>query len=317
MKAPPTAGSAEIRPMSPLGRGLQRPECVVVQSGRIWTSDRRGVAATAANGRTRLIQAQSPPTGFLPNGITCEPGGGFLIADLGDVGGIWSLDERGMLNPWLQSVDGVDLGPTNFVTRDGAGRVWVTVSTRRNPRWSAFRPDHGDGYIVLVDERGARVVADGLFWTNEALVDPSGRWLYVNETTARRTSRFRIGTVGDLGPRETFAQYGAGTLPDGLGFDAEGGVWVVSVGSNRLIRINAEGAQQILFEDFDAPGLAHLDAAFDAGRFEPHHLDCGRRGQNANLSSLAFGGQDLRTLHLGSLAGEHVVRFRVSVSGAP
>src|SRR3546814_6733080 len=48
----------------------------------------------------------------------------------------------------------------------------------------------------------ARIVADGLGYANEVKIDPSGAYLYANETMARRLSRWRL-TSGRLGPRET------------------------------------------------------------------------------------------------------------------
>ena len=122
-------------------------------------------------------------------------------------------------------------------------KVFITVSTRLVPRTLARKPGHADGFIVCVDKRGARVVAEGLGFTNECKVDPSGKWLYVNETFGKRLSRFPLHEDGDLGKRETVATFGAGVFPDGLDFDAEGGVWITSVFSNRLIRVMPDGSQ--------------------------------------------------------------------------
>ena len=86
---------------------------------------------------------------------------------------------------------------------------------------------------------GAHIVADGIGFTNEARVDPTGAWLYVNETCAKRISRFPV--KGDkLGARETVHDFGPGEFPDGFAFDGEGGVWVACVNANRVIRIELE-----------------------------------------------------------------------------
>jgi sugar lactone lactonase YvrE len=98
--------------------------------------------------------------------------------------------------------------PTNFVTVDRRGRTWISVSTRREPRQDAWRPDIADGFIVLADATGARVVADGLHYTNEIRPDPSGRWLYVVETFGRRLVRFSLGDDGGLSGRETVVTLG-------------------------------------------------------------------------------------------------------------
>jgi sugar lactone lactonase YvrE len=74
----------------------------------------------------------------------------------------------------------------------------------------AWRPDVADGFVVMVDERGPRIVADGLHYTNECRPDASGQWLYVVETFGRRVIRFPITADGRLSNAET----GANTVVD-------------------------------------------------------------------------------------------------------
>jgi hypothetical protein len=168
----------------------------------------------------------------------------------------------------------------------------------------------------MMDERGSRIVAEGIGFANEAIVDPTGQWLYVNETIARCTSRFLIRANGDLGPREIFAQYGAGTFPDGFAFDSEGAVWIVSVVSNRVIRATADGKQKIIIEDADPETLRDAEEAFQNGSYTRKHLDSGGKRKLGNLSSIAFGGADLKTVYLASLFGTRVARFRSEIAGA-
>ena len=42
----------------------------------------------------------------------------------------------------------------------------------------------------------AFIAADGLGYTNEVAIHPDGRWLYVNETFARRLTRFALQADG-------------------------------------------------------------------------------------------------------------------------
>lgn len=301
-----------------VGEDLDRGECVLAtKNGTLYMSDRRGgITVLGPDGSTRQILSGNAPEGFLPNGIALLPDGSFLIANLGPSGGVWHLDTGGTLTPRLTEIDGKRMEPTNFVGIDHKGRIWITVSTRLIPREQSLRKGYGDGYIVLLDERGARIVAEGLGFTNEAIVDPTGQWLYVNETIARRTSRFAIRSDGSLGPQEVFAQYGAGTFPDGLTFDAEGGVWIVSVVSNRVIRATPDGKQQIVLEDADQAAVAEAEAAFQNDIFVRRHLDAGKLRPLGNLSGIAFGGPDLKTVYLGSLFGTRLASFRSPIAGA-
>jgi len=320
--APPLASAAiALDALSFVGHGLKRPECVLATvRGDLYTADwRGGVAHTRQDGSQTLYAARLPGGRPLrPNGIALRADGSFLLADLGEVlGGVFRLDRTGEVRPLLERVDGVDLPPTNFVHEDARGRTWVTVSTRHRPRATAYRGDVADGFIVLLDGRGARIVADGLGYTNEALVDPTARWLYVNETFGRRLTRFRLDADGALSARETVAEFGAGTFPDGLTFDAEGGVWITSIISNRVIRVDRDGRQQLMLEDCDPAHLDRCERAFVAGELGRPHLDtCGGLVLK-NVSSLAFGGADLRTAYLGCLLGDRIARFRAPVAGHP
>jgi sugar lactone lactonase YvrE len=304
-----------------VGTGLARPECVLATAaGDLFTADwRGGVAHRTADGTQRLYAGVLPGGRPLrPNGIALREDGSFLLADLGETaGGVFSLARDGQVRPFVEAVDGAEMPPTNFVSEDPSGRVWITVSTRMRPRALAYRADVADGFIVVVDARGARIVADGLGYTNEALVSPDGRWLYVNETFARRLSRFPVDRGGALGAREVVTTFGAGTYPDGLAFDAEGHVWITSIVSNRVIRVAPDGAQSLVLEDADADHVAWAEAAYRAGELGRAHLDRAAGKRLANISSLAFGGDDLRTAYLGCLLGDSIAHFRTPVPGHP
>ena len=302
-----------------LGQGLQRPECVLATaSGSLYTADwRGGVAHCRPDGTQALYLGQLPDGSALrPNGITLLQDGSFLLAHLGaDDGGVYRLWRDGRIEPWLLSVDGVPLPPTNFVLPDNCGRTWVTVSTRRQPRSLGYRRDGGDGFIVCVDARGARIVADGLGYTNEVAVHPGGGWLYVNETFARCLSRFALHADGSLGSKEIVTRFGRGTFPDGLAFDEEGHAWVVSIVSNRLIRVAPDGAQTLWLQDADPAHVAWVEAAFEAGTMDRPHLDRCGSGSLRNISSIAFAGADRRTAVLGCLLGDRLATVARPVAG--
>jgi hypothetical protein len=303
-----------------IGQDLARPECVVATaSGDVYVSDKRGgIVHLMPDGRQKLLAGQGVD-GFLPNGFSLLPDRSFAVANIGHLGGAWRLMPDGELIPQVLEVKGMALPPTNFVHAEQQGgelRLWVSVSTRHVPREQAFSRDVADGYIVLKDKSDVRIVADGLGFTNETKVDPSGRWLYVNETIARRLSRFPIGARGDLGPRETVAEFGQGIFPDGFEFDAEGGIWIASVVSNRLLRLAPDGSQTVILEDADAEAVARAERHYAENRLSRADIDAGRECVLGNLASVAFGGPDLKTVYLGSLFGERIATFRSPIAGA-
>ncbi len=302
-----------------IGAGLVRPECVLATAaGDLYTADWRGGVAHLRPDGSQTLYAGPGPDGLAlkPNGIALLRDGSFLVTHLGaDVGGVFRLQRDGRVEPWLLAVDGVDLPPTNFVVEDARGRFWVTVSTRLQPRALGYRRGCNDGFIVRVDERGAAIVASGLGYTNEVALHPSGRWLYVNETFARRLSRFALREDGSLGAKEVVTEFGAGTFPDGLAFDEEGHAWVVSIVSNRVIRIAPDGAQTLWLEDADADHLAWIEAAYDAGQMDRPHLDSNPARTLRNISSIAFSGADRRSAVLGCLLGDRLATLRLPVAG--
>ncbi len=304
-----------------VGAGLKRPECVLATAqGELYAADWRGGVAQVRPDGSHVLYAATLPGGrpLRPNGVALRRDGSFLLADLGEtLGGVFALARDGSVQPFLEEVDGAALPPTNYVGIDAAERVWITVSTRKSPRALDYRPDCASGFIVLADARGARIVADGLGYTNEAVVNPDGRWLWVNETFARRTSRFALRADGALGPMEVVTTYGKGTFPDGLTFDVEGHAWITSVVSNRVIRVAPDGAQHLVLEDADAAHLAACEAAYLAGTLGRPHLDHVPSRVLKNISSLAFGGPDLRTAYLGCLLGDSIAYFRSPVAGHP
>ena len=304
-----------VAALEPHGAGLNRPECVVpTRAGDVFVPEwPGGVTVVRADGRTQTWRADSPMD-LRPNGIALAKDGSFLIANLGNDGGIWRLDRSGVLTAVLREIDGVAVPPANFVTIDARDRIWVSVSTRLFPRQQAWRSDVGDGFVILIDGDGARVVADGLHYTNEVRPDPTGRWLYIVETFGRRVSRCAIGARGSLGAAETVFAMDGGFFPDGFAFDEEGGLWVTSLVSNRLVRFHRDRIE-IVLEDVNPDFVASVEQAYASRSMAAEHLGRIPGTLIQQLTSVAFGGPDLRTVYLGSLHASCVYRFRSHIAG--
>ena len=299
-----------------VGVDLHRPECVLAgPSGDVFVPDwRGGVTRIAADGSQQTWLAHAPAIELRPNGIALAPDGSFLLANLGDAGGVWRLRRNGALEPFLTEVDGMALPPANFVIIDGQQRTWISVSTRHVPRQQAWRPDIADGFVVLVDDSGARIVADRLHYTNEVRPDPAGEWLYVVETFGRRIARFRV-SGSSLGEREPVATLPHGCFPDGLAFDEDGAIWVTCLISNRLLRLQGDTVETIL-EDVNTDHVDTVERAFARGEMRREHLGPIPGTMLQQLTSVAFGGADGRTVYLGSLHASCLYRFRAHVKGA-
>lgn len=299
------------------GKNLERPECVLCTSdGSLFVSDwGGGVCHISPTGEQRRILATDAPHPILPNGIALQKDGSFLLANLGDEGGVWRLTRNGHIEPFLLNVGSQSLPPCNYVMVDGDERVWITVSTRHTPRARAYRCDIADGFIIRVDGNGAEIVADGIGYTNEVQVHPDGDWLYVNETFGRKLSRYALRADGSLGSKETVAEFGRGMFPDGLAFDEDGGAWVVSIVSNTVIRIDADGRHQLVISDADDLHIDAVENAFKSNAMGRSHLDNVKSHVLKNVSSIAFGGPQRRIAYLGCLLGRQVASFETNVAG--
>ncbi|GGF74878.1 SMP-30/gluconolactonase/LRE family protein [Mameliella alba] len=271
------------------GSGLSRPECIVAeQDGTLWVSDNRGaITRIAPNGDQQLLGHM----GGKPNGMTMADDGSFLMANIA-LRAFYNVTRDGKERPFLDSLDGQPVGAANFVERDRLGRLWLSVSSRLENHLRALERDVPDGYVILIDDEGPRIVADGLLFTNEVRLDAEMRWLYMAETRGGRVSRAPILSDGSLGPCEVFGPdpIFEGALIDGIRFDVDGNLWVTEITRNRLYIIAPDATVHLVFED---PGGTILD----------------------HPSSLTFAGPDLKTVHVGGLGQSRLATFRVQSAG--
>ena len=299
------------------GHDLVRPECVLaLRDGTLLTSDGRGgVTRIAPDGtQTRLGEV-----GGEPNGLALAPDGSIYIANIA-LGVVQRLFPDGHVETFLGELNGTPLTCANFVFLDSKQRLWCAFSTREAIWWPAAAHPRPDGFIVLVDERGLRIVADGIYFTNEIRLDADERYLYVAETMKARMLRFPVNADGSLGEREVFGPdgLGMGAYVDGFAFDAEGNVWVTTVTRNGLVIITADGSDaHVVFEDASDDLLRSFQQRIAEGMAEPRDMAAAMGKRLRFPTSVAFGGPDLRTVYLGSLAMPHLPTFRSPVPGLP
>ncbi len=328
----PLAGfQVDPNDLSFIGQDLERPECIMAErDGTLWSADGRGGVVRidpdggqdlilqgapniSSDFESRLVQAE----GSLPNGLAFDADGSILIANWGTER-LERMSRHGARTEvLLDQIDGQRIGKANFVTRDRAGRLWLTVTTRMQPWTDHVKTHSRDGYIALIDDKGARIVADGLCGTNELRFDASEEWLYVAETTDRKVTRFLV--EGDtLTNRET---YGPSCLPgfnDGIAFDVYGNLWTTLIMADQLVAITPEGdLLTILDLGGDPAKVAALDAAWEAGTLTPEIMGAAGGDLCRWIASLTFGGPDLQTVYLGSLQGNRIPYFRSPVAGLP
>jgi gluconolactonase len=190
------------------------------------------------------------------------------------LGRVQWMTRDGQASTVLEEVDGQRTPSANFVFYDRSGRLWLICLTREDPWWPAVADARPDGFIVLVDGRGPRIVADGISATNEARLDAEERYLYVAETMKARILRFEVRADGSLGEREVFGPdgLGPGGFVDGFSFDAEGNLWVTTVVRNGLGVLTRDGDWHVVVEDPREDALAAFLDRLETGTAVPDDL---------------------------------------------
>lgn len=299
-----------------IGQGLDRPESVHVLSDDMLAVSHRGRGVSLVS-PTGQITTCGPSPAFacgeelIPNGIAPQADGSYLIANIGEGGGIWHLSPAGDLTPHLMEVDGIHLAAANFVMSVPDGRTFITVSTVSRPRFAAYSDKVADGLVIVMDNEGARILANDICFANECRLTPDGAGLMVSETFSRRVTRFDFGPKG-LSNRQTFAQFGRGDFPDGIRFDADGHLWITSIVGNRLWRVAPDGSKALILEDCDAAWVETVETALAEGRMGREHFYQTGTSRLGNIASIAFSA-DGNTAYLGSLCGTSILSIPTNV----
>lgn len=316
-----------------VGSNLQRPECILAEpDGMLWAADARGgvVKIDTNSGDQELIiqgaassfedaadDASRFTQGTLPNGMAFASNGDILISNFG-TDRLERMTRAGHNTVLYDSLDGERIGKVNFVIRDSKDRIYMTISTMI-PNWmEAISPNVADGRIVLVDEHGIRVVADGLAFTNEIRLDANEEWMYIAETCGPKVSRMRVLPDGSLTDYEVFGPDSHGALIDGIAFDGYGNLWGTHVFNDQIFAITPEGDLRIILDD-DQGRQAGQDflTAYWKDEVTPQHMLAAGGTIAPWMASVTFGGPDLRTVYIGSLRGTSIPYFRSPVPGLP
>lgn len=308
----------DVTDLAFLGNDLARPESVLAEpDGVLWCSDTRGaVTRIDPDGRQTLLGAQ----GHEPNGLAMSADRQTIyIANIGD-GRVYRMNRAGQEQVLLESVGAQSsLGAVNFVFIDRRDRLWVSVSSRELPWWPAVQQARPDGYLMRIDEKGAQIVADGLYFPNEVRMNHDESYLYVAETMQRRIVRYPVLADGSLGAQEVAppGDLGHGAYVDGFAFDVEGNLWVTLVVRNEVVVVTPEGEVYTILSDANRPAIDNAVAKLSDGSLTPMDMFACAGAHLQLPASITFGGPDLRTVYVGSLGMQRLPTFRSPVPGLP
>ncbi|HSX56796.1 MAG TPA: SMP-30/gluconolactonase/LRE family protein [Sphingomonas sp.] len=130
----------------------------------------------------------------------------------------------------------------NDAKADAAGRVWLGTMpvTADKPSGAFYRLDP-DGTAERVD--------DGYHIANGPAISADARTILHTDSGLGIIYRFALGTDGNLGERTEFIRFEPHWgKPDGMAFDADGGLWVACWGGGCVMRFTHEGERDRIIE---------------------------------------------------------------------
>lgn len=312
-KTPSRLARIPLSSLSRIATGIERPEDVVVsKDGHIFASDHlSAVAEIHPDGSfTRM-----GPRGGAPNGINMDAQGRIIIANFGvydgEAGPLQRFDPAtGVHETLLREVDGRTLTASNYPVIDSAGNIWCANSTSA-PAWPDALDGRADGFLyVLRADGSSAIVAEGLKFANGLALSADERFLFCAQTTGADVLRFeilpgaRLGPPTRYGPKLGFVAnrkmnpkarmpgWLTGMLgyTDGIGFDADGNLWVTLVAANKIVAITPEGRRFTILHD---PTGAVMHSP----------------------TNITWGGADMRDLYIGTIRHPYVLKARSPIPG--
>ena len=117
---------------------------------------------------------------------------------------------------------------------DAHGRLWAGTMP--------ITCDAPTGALYRLDDGGLTRMDSGYPIANGPAISPDGRWLFHTNTFLGEIYRFALHDDGSLGPRGLWLTFEEGWgAPDGMTFDAQGGLWVAHWGGGRVSRFDPAG----------------------------------------------------------------------------
>lgn len=145
---------------------------------------------------------------------------------------------------------------------DAQGRLWFGSMDDSESASSGTLYRLGDDGDLLPQDSGYVI-------TNGPAVSPDGRTMYHTDTLKHVVYAFNVGDDGRLTQRRAFLTFSEEGYPDGMAVDSAGCVWIAFFGGWRIDRYSPQGT--------------HMGSV---------RFPC------ANVTKLAFGGEDLCTIYV-------------------
>jgi gluconolactonase len=219
-------------------------------------------------------------TGGIPAGLAFHADGSLYVADEGDeIHGVLRVAD-GQATILANEYEGRPLNGANDLVFDRNSVLYFS-----DPWRSSLEKPVG-GFYRLFPGGALERIDDSLAFPNGVALSAAGDAVYLAETYRNRILRYPIGADGEIGARETFAALPGGDGPDGMAFDEAGNLYVAHYGGGKVAIFGPSGE---MIDAIPIPG--------------------------AQVTNVAFGGPDRRTLVITDVETGSIYQTRVDVPG--
>jgi gluconolactonase len=202
------------------------------------------------------------------------------VADEGDnIHGVLRIAD-GQADDLDNTFEGQPLNGANDLVFDRDGVLYFS-----DP-WRSSAENPVGGFYRLFPDGRLEQIDHGLAFPNGVALAADGSAAYLAETYHNRILRYAIGRDGAIGAREVFASLPGGEGPDGMALDEAGNLYVAHYGGGRVAIFSPAGE---MIDAIPVPG--------------------------ANVTNVAFGGPDRRTLVITDVDTASLYQTRVAVPG--
>lgn len=261
--------------------GLDHPECVTRgpdgsifaggEAGQVYRID--GVGHPVVVGTTE---------GFTL-GLCVDGDNNIYTCDV-DHRAVMRITPDGVVEQYSRGSEDDPFHAPNFPVFDDEGRMFVSDS-------GEFGASDGRLFVI---ERGGRtrlLTSETAAFPNGLAFDETGSYLYVVLSSTPAVVRVPIHRGHVAGPIEPVVEL-PGMVPDGLSFDAAGGLWITCYAPDAILRLDPDTGLEVFAHD-------------------------PRRITLASPANMCFTGAESQTVVVANFAQRHLSKLISPVAGAP
>ncbi|MCP4165052.1 MAG: SMP-30/gluconolactonase/LRE family protein [Chloroflexi bacterium] len=276
-----TESLMNIEDFAPFADGLDHPECVT------WGADGYVYAGGEAG---QIYRVNLDDGAFVEIGNT----GGFILGlCLDGDNNVYACDmvkqavmrvsASGEVSTYTSGSPERAMGVPNYPVFDAQGNLYVSDSGG----WK-----ESTGCIYRIEPNGdTNVIIDSLNFANGLALSPDGSALYVVLSLVPGVGKVKLMSDGSVGPLEIVVTLDK-VIPDGIAFDVQGNLYIACYTPDRIYRLSPQGDLALVADDWESVIFS-------------------------SPTNITFGGPDLSTLVVASLARWHLTKGQMPVSGSP